>query len=207
MRLAILAIFFFPAVLLAQQAVLIDNTACVALNDPHTCCDGLNSGTCDGKVLVQHIHTRHTMVEDCQSFWQQVTCADASIDTTGDGIGDQWLVETSPGANDRPCTQAEADTVPPTSLSMTTCNAAKQNDNECRGVDFDGSTIIPLVQDCRKAYGTWTRSFIKPRRNDGREIWRRIDAGSPPDDNDLASVRPLPVIPPEKRAVVTASAQ
>ncbi len=195
---AFLLLMVFSPALWAQPTLLIDNTFCDALNDPYPCCSDLNAGTCDGKVAALIVTKRHVMVEDCQSFWLDFTCADTSIDTDGDGIGDQWLVESTT------CTQGEADVF--AALPTTTCNAAKQADDECRA-EFDNSTIMPTVQGCRKAYPEWIRFWTKSRRNTGRLLWRDEDATKPDDSDVVARVDDLPVTPPEKRALIASAAQ
>ncbi len=186
----------FVPTIAQSAAVLIDNTVCVAAGDPQPCCIGLNAGTCDGKVVVTLVMKRSNMIEDCQSFWQQFTCADASIDTDGDDVGDQWLVESTT------CTQGEADAF--AVLPTTTCNAAKQADDECRS-EFDSSTIMPTVQGCRKAYTEWTRSFLKTRRNTGRNVWRTTDA-TKPDDSDVVAQREPPKPAGEAELIVVSVA-
>ena len=193
----VLILLAFVPTLAQPAAVLIDNTACLASNDPYPCCTGSGTGTCDGKVAVSQVLKRHSMIEDCQSFWQSFTCADASIDTDGDGIGDQWLVESTT------CTQGEADAF--AVLPTTTCNAAKQADDECRD-EFDNSTIMPTVQGCRKAYTEWTRSFLKTRRNTGRSVWRTTD-GTKPDDSDVVAERVPPKPPEDVERIVVSAAQ
>lgn len=181
-RVVIGVFFVLFAVGIDAEVRLVDNSECLAFEDPIKCCDGLNSGTCDGKVLVSRIMVRHAMIEDCQSFWQSLTCADTTIDTNGNGSGNQWLVDNGV------CTQPQADTFKrlndPDNTFMVTCNASRQTNKECRGAKNDGSIIMPRVSDCRKLYMEWLDDHRKARRNKGRGIWKTIDAGPEDPNND-----------------------
>ena len=190
-RLLFIAILLlFTAPVSAQTVEPVDNTHCIALNDPYPCCQEFEAGSCDNKAKWVPVKLRHQYTEFCASYWYEDTCASTRLgDLFDEGV----------------CTQQEIDAGDP--LPIVTCTETRATNGWCRGdlgctevgapwgcctgldtgtCPFGGSVNTPESAGCRK---TWHHEMVrlwKAQRGSGQRQWKaQDDPAFVADDSDV----------------------
>lgn len=150
----------------AAEPVPIDNTTCVALNDPDPCCSDANAGSCPQKSRWPVVWFSWQITNLVEGIWSR-SCADA-----GDGDDAGWLVDNAAcvgeddpfphcigagqGGGVGACTLAEHDAgtiVRAADGTTQTCTSARVTSGQCDS-DFEGDQV-PKLALAQKAFDFW----------------------------------------------------
>jgi len=180
-RLLFMAVLVLTTPVFAQPVKVIDNTDCVAVNDPYPCCQDFEIGLCNNKAAWEAVKFNHQYTEVCASFWYKDDCG-------SDRLGTDWLVAVGS------CTQQEAndgDSLPIVNCTETRsengwcrsnlgCTELKKPWGCCTGLDtgtcpFTGSLNAPQPAACRKAWSSEIVRIWKALRQSGQRQWKAQD--------------------------------